>query len=99
MIDFSTNISVGSLETLSTRVTGQQGFSYAGTLMRICLITTFPPSRHHLSEYGYHLAEELRRQNIDFTILGDVYAPEQSDQSELPGFEVRRCWQVGAVGN
>jgi glycosyltransferase involved in cell wall biosynthesis len=67
--------------------------------MRVCLITTFPPSRHHLSEYGFHLADELRRQNIDFTILGDEYAPEQSDHSELPGFMVRRCWRVDAVGN
>ena len=67
--------------------------------MRVCLITTFPPSRHHLSEYGFHLADELRRQNIDFTILGDVYAPEQADHFELPGFTVRRCWRVGAVSN
>jgi len=67
--------------------------------MRICLVSTFPPSRHHLSEYGFHLAQELRRQDIDFTILGDIYAPEQADQIELPGFTVRRCWRVGAVGN
>ena len=67
--------------------------------MRVCLITTFPPSRHHLSEYGFHLADELRRQNIDFTILGDVFAPEQPDHFELPGFTVRRCWRVGAVDN
>ena len=65
--------------------------------MRICLVTTFPPSRHHLSEYGYHLAEELRRQGVDFTILGDVYTHES--QPELPGFKVRRCWQVDAVSN
>ena len=67
--------------------------------MRICLVTTFPPSRHHLSEYGFHLATELRTQGVDFTILGDVYAPEQPDQIELPGFAVRRCWRVGAIGN
>ena len=67
--------------------------------MRICLITTFPPSRHHLSEYGFHLADELRRQNIDFTILGDEYAPEQPGDAELPGFKVRRCWRVGGAGN
>ena len=67
--------------------------------MRICLVTTFPPSRHHLSEYGFHLAEGLRRQEIDFTILGDIYAPEQPEQPELPGFTVRRCWRVGALGN
>jgi glycosyltransferase involved in cell wall biosynthesis len=69
--------------------------------MRICLVTTFPPSRHHLSEYGFHLAEELRRQDVDFTILGDVYehGPESRNQPELPGFKVRRCWQVDAVSN
>jgi glycosyltransferase involved in cell wall biosynthesis len=67
--------------------------------MRICLVTTFPPSRHHLSEYGFHLAEELRDQDVEFTILGDAYAPEQPDQMELPGFTVRRCWRVGAMGN
>jgi glycosyltransferase involved in cell wall biosynthesis len=67
--------------------------------MRICLVTTFPPSRHHLSEYGFHLAEELRGQDVEFTILGDAYAPEQPDQMELPGFTVRRCWRVGAMGN
>lgn len=70
--------------------------------MRVCLITTFPPSRHHLSEYGFHLADEFLRQNIEFTILGDEYASEQvgpADQVELPGFSVRRCWRVGDVGN
>lgn len=67
--------------------------------MRVCLVTTFPPSRHHLSEYGFHLADELRRQNIDLTILGDIYAPERCNHPELPGFEVRRCWRVGTVGN
>jgi glycosyltransferase involved in cell wall biosynthesis len=67
--------------------------------MRICLVTTFPPSRHHLSEYGFHLASELRRQDVDFTILGDVYESGESDRMELPGFTVRRRWRVGAVGN
>jgi glycosyltransferase involved in cell wall biosynthesis len=67
--------------------------------MRVCLISTFPPSRHHLSEYGFHLADELRRQDVDFTILGDEYAPGHPDASELAGFTVRRCWRVGAVGN
>ena len=65
--------------------------------MRIALVTAFPPSRHHLSEYGYHLADELRRSHVDFTILGDKY--EGPEQPELPGFRVRRCWRVGSVGN
>jgi glycosyltransferase involved in cell wall biosynthesis len=65
--------------------------------MRIALVTTFPPSRHHLSEYGYHLAEELRCRGVDFTILGDDY--QGPALPELPGFRVRRCWRVGSLNN
>lgn len=65
--------------------------------MRIALITTFPPSRHHLSEYGYHLANELRRNGVEFTILGDEH--EEQHLPELPGFRVRRCWKVGKLNN
>lgn len=65
--------------------------------MRIALVTSFPPSRHHLSEYGFHLATELRRNRVDFTILGDEY--EGLKQPELAGFHVRRCWRVGSVDN
>ena len=65
--------------------------------MRIALVSAFPPSRHHLSEYGYHLAEELRRSHVGFTVLGDRYDGPQLP--ELPGFHVRRCWRVGSVGN
>ena len=64
--------------------------------MRIALVSAFPPSRHHLSEYGFHLADELRRQGLEFTILGDEHG---ADEPELPGFVVRRCWRVGDVGN
>lgn len=63
--------------------------------MRIALVTAFPPSRHHLSEYGFHLATELRRNRVDFTILGDEY--EGPQLPELDGFHVRRCWRVGSV--
>lgn len=63
--------------------------------MRIALVTAFPPSRYHLSEYGYHLAEELRRSHVDFTVLGDEY--EGPEQPELPGFRVHRCWRVNRL--
>jgi glycosyltransferase involved in cell wall biosynthesis len=58
--------------------------------MKICLVTTFPPSQGGLSEYGLHLAEELRRNPfITLTILADrISAP----QPELDGFDVWRCW-------
>ena len=65
--------------------------------MRIALVTAFPPSRHHLSEYGYHLASELRRGGTDFVILGDEY--EERKLPELKGFDVRRCWKAGGLNN
>jgi len=58
--------------------------------MKICLVTTFPPSQGGLSEYGLHLAEELRSNPfISLTILADRVA---TDQPELEGFSVNRCW-------
>jgi glycosyltransferase involved in cell wall biosynthesis len=61
--------------------------------MKIALITSFPPSRHALNEYGFHVAEQLRQERcVDVTVLGD-YLPTAAD--ELPGFKVVRCWGFG----
>jgi len=58
--------------------------------MKICLVSTFPPSQGGLSEYGLHIAEELRRNPfLSLTILADKLS---SPQAELEGFSVRRCW-------
>jgi glycosyltransferase involved in cell wall biosynthesis len=58
--------------------------------VKIALITSFPPSRHALNEYGFHVAEQLRRErSIDLTVLAD-YLPAPAD--ELPGYNVTRCW-------
>jgi glycosyltransferase involved in cell wall biosynthesis len=65
--------------------------------VKIALITSFPPSRHALNEYGYHVAEQLRQErSVDLTVLGD-YLPAPAD--ELPGFKVVRCWGFGRPGN
>ncbi len=72
---------------------------WRGTTLRICLITTFPPSRHHLSEYGFHLASELRSHDVSLEILADVYEGRGLEEAELPGFDVHRCWRVGAIDN
>ncbi len=65
--------------------------------MKIALITSFPPSRHALNEYGFHLAEQLRQERgVELTVLGD-YLPIPTD--ELPGFAVNRCWGFGKSGN
>jgi glycosyltransferase involved in cell wall biosynthesis len=65
--------------------------------VKIALITSFPPSRHALNEYGFHVAEQLRQERcVDLTVLGD-YLPTPAD--ELPGFQVDRCWGFGKPGN
>jgi glycosyltransferase involved in cell wall biosynthesis len=58
--------------------------------MKICLVTTFPPSHGGLSEYGFHIAQELQRNCfVDLTILADELP---SGTEELEGFSVIRCW-------
>ena len=65
--------------------------------MKIALITAFPPSRHALNEYGFHIANQLRQEScIDLTVLGDYL---QTPAEELPGFQVNRCWGFGRNGN
>src|SRR5580704_17230388 len=58
--------------------------------MKICLVTTFPPSQGGLSEYGLHIAKELQRNPfIRLTVFADALS---SPQPELEGFAVERCW-------
>lgn len=61
--------------------------------MKIALITSFPPSRHALNEYGFHVADQLRQErHVELTVLGD-YLPGAAP--ELDGFHVIRCWGFG----
>lgn len=58
--------------------------------MKICLVTTFPPSQGGLAEYGLHIAQELHRNPfLSVTILADKISAEEP---ELEGFNVLRCW-------
>ena len=58
--------------------------------MKICLVTTFPPSRGGLSEYGFHIASELQRNPfLSLTVLADSLDSKAPDPE---GFEVDRCW-------
>ncbi len=78
--------------------------------MKICLVGTFPPSGRQLNEYSFHIARELQRQpDVELTILADVlttydFATDENgrtidakQQSELPGFNVIRCWNFNSV--
>jgi hypothetical protein len=58
--------------------------------MKICLVTTFPPSTGGLSEYGFHIAQELQRNPfLSLTVLADEL-PTALEERE--GFTVMRCW-------
>ena len=65
--------------------------------MKICLVTAFPPSRHGLNEYGYHIARELNQHpGLTLTVLGDDLP---DSEPELPGFQVIRCWGFNQLSN
>ena len=65
--------------------------------MKICLVTSFPPSRDALNEYGFHIASELRRMpEIDLVVLGDDHS---SAQPELEEYNVVRCWKFNSLRN
>jgi glycosyltransferase involved in cell wall biosynthesis len=64
--------------------------------MKILLVTSFPPSRGDLNEYGFHLACALRNNpQVDLVILAD----EIDSGGELEGFPVERCWRFGSASN
>jgi glycosyltransferase involved in cell wall biosynthesis len=78
--------------------------------MRICLVATFPPSGRQLNEYAFHIAQELQKNpDVELTILADEladydFATDENgntlrahQMSELPGFNVIRCWKFGSL--
>lgn len=63
--------------------------------MKICLVTSFPPSQQRLNEYGYHLACELQRDPyLSLTVLADHL---EKPADELPEFDVERCWSFNSL--
>ncbi len=78
--------------------------------MKICLVATFPPSGRQLNEYAFHIARELERHpDVELTILADEltdyeFATDETgqtikvtEQPELEGFNVIRCWKFGSM--
>jgi hypothetical protein len=63
--------------------------------IRVSLVTSFPPSRGDLNEYGYHLACAMRDDSrVELSILAD-----DTDLPEEAGFRVRRCWRFDSIFN
>lgn len=64
--------------------------------MKLCLITTFPPSRGDLNEYGFHLATSTQAApNVQLTVLADQIHRAET----LPHFRVERCWRFNSWFN
>ena len=65
--------------------------------MKICLVTTFPPSRRGLAEYGFHIASELQQNPLlSLTILADEL---ETPEPELEDYSVLRCWRFNSLSN
>jgi glycosyltransferase involved in cell wall biosynthesis len=65
--------------------------------MKICLVTSFPPSRRGLNEYGFHIARELQRDPLlSVTILSDQL---DGPVEELEEFSVLRPWAFNRLSN
>lgn len=65
--------------------------------MKICFVSSFPPSKLALNEYGYHIARELQ---IDPLVSLTVVADElPGSEAELPEFSVVRAWRVNRLSN
>jgi len=78
--------------------------------MKICLVSTFPPSSRQLNEYALHLSRELQRNPlIELSILADELANYEfitdahgngiasHERDELPGFRVIRGWKFNSL--
>jgi len=65
--------------------------------MKICLVSSFPPSKIVLNEYGYHVARELLADPlVSLTVLADEL---DTAEPELPDFNVERCWRMNRFTN
>ncbi|HEY6971651.1 MAG TPA: glycosyltransferase [Candidatus Angelobacter sp.] len=65
--------------------------------MKICFVSAFPPSKMPLNEYGYHIAKELQADPlISLTVVSDELSPPET---ELPDFNVIRCWRMNRLSN
>jgi len=78
--------------------------------MKICLVSSFPPSGRQLNEYALYLASELQRHPfVDLTILADELSDSKfvtdgnghgiksACKEELPGFKVLRAWKFNNI--
>lgn len=80
-------------------------------MIRICLVTAFPPSMGPLNEYSYYIANEMRlHEDVELIILADELEQYEfvtdasgkvvaAEETSLPRVKVIRCWKVGSLAN
>jgi glycosyltransferase involved in cell wall biosynthesis len=83
-------------------------------MIRICLVSAFPPSMGPLNEYSYHIAREIQKhEDVELIILADeldeykfvtdakgkTLSSSAVEFSKLPNVKIIRCWKVDSVAN
>lgn len=65
--------------------------------MKICYVSTFPPSERMLNEYAFHIVRTVKDDaSNSITVLADE---QQGPVRELDGFNVVRTWQFNSLSN
>jgi glycosyltransferase involved in cell wall biosynthesis len=85
----------------SAATSGRGGLSQAGGLLRVGLVTTYPPSRGTLNEYGHHLARSLLADPRvrDVVVFGDELEGPSQELAPESRLTVRRCWRFDSFAN
>src|ERR1700712_2575914 len=74
------------------------------SMLRICLIAAFPPSKGPLNEYSFHIAREIRRhEDVELIILADELSEDtvcggaennaMHEVTNFPNVKIIRCWK------
>lgn len=70
------------------------------TKLRIGVVTTYPPSRGTLNEYGFHLIEALRADpRVESVHIMADELEGVRDAPASPGISLERCWGFGKWNN
>jgi glycosyltransferase involved in cell wall biosynthesis len=75
----------------------------APSALRVGIVTTYPPGRGSLNEYGYHFVRHLRQKPeiSDVVLLLDELPPAETYTADTGGAPLRgiTCWRFGAWRN
>jgi cellulose synthase/poly-beta-1,6-N-acetylglucosamine synthase-like glycosyltransferase len=83
-------------KTIKGGVVTSSLFSRAGTVLRVCFVSSYPPNRARLSEYAQSLVNELanRPAITKIYLLVDKNASSKETSCEEPKVQVLRVWKA-----